>query len=282
MPDHRRYPAYAGSQLPHVGTYRRVLPVGLERLYENALDWQHLPFVHSSSFTSIDCEDAGPWGWRAATTTGSGQRLLLELRLDRECRRWITRTLADGNAGREVWTHAFEVSPRRTDIVVDFFVPGVAAADRDRLGAAFSRIYEQLYDEDVAMMVERQSQLDKRIDGGRMREPVCLGAVDALSWPLKAEFGGRTYIVTMVGGELLAHIARCPHQLGPLDASLDGSVRCPWHGYRFDVKTGACLSGQAYRLPKAPDVVTRDGKVWLELQLELEPARVVRHSAHEN
>lgn len=266
MPDHRRYPSFAGSQLPHVGTYRRVLPVSIERLYENALDWEHLPYVHGSSFTSIDCEDTGPWGWRAVTTTAAGQRLVLELRLDRECRRWITRTLAGANAGSEVWTHAFAVSTRRTDIVVDFFVPDAAAIDRDRLGAAFSSVYEQLYDEDVAMMRERQAQLDKRIDGGRAVEPLCLGAVDALSLPLGVDFGGRTYIVNAFGGELLAHIARCPHQLGPLKAALDGSVRCPWHGYRFDAKTGACLTGQACRLPRAPVVVTRDDALWLELE----------------
>ena len=55
MPDHEIIAAFPSSQLPHVGTYRRVLPVSLVRMYENTLDWEHLPFVHDSSFSSIEC-----------------------------------------------------------------------------------------------------------------------------------------------------------------------------------------------------------------------------------
>ena len=62
------------SRLDHVGSYRRRLPVSLDRMYENALDWQHLPFQHSSSFSAIDCLDYGGWGWRARVTSGSGWR----------------------------------------------------------------------------------------------------------------------------------------------------------------------------------------------------------------
>ena len=36
-------------------------------MIENALDWEHLPHLHSDSFTSIDCIEAGKWGWRAST-----------------------------------------------------------------------------------------------------------------------------------------------------------------------------------------------------------------------
>jgi nitrite reductase/ring-hydroxylating ferredoxin subunit len=264
MPEQRRYPPFADSRVPHVGTYRRVLPVSLERLYENALDWAHLPYVHASSFAEIRLEDAGPWGWRANVTTSRGHPLRLELRLDRECRRWITRTLAGASAGSEIWTHAFAVAPRRTDIVVDFFVPGVAASARDKVGTAFGDTYQRLYDEDVEMMSERQRQLDRRVDPERVGESLRLGAEAALTFPLTAEFGGRSYVVTRVDGALLAHVARCPHQLGPLEAALDGVVRCPWHGYRFDARSGACLTGQPCRLPRGPDVNVRDGVVWLE------------------
>ena len=38
----------------------------------------------------------------------------------------------------------------------------------------------------------------------------------------------------------------CPHQGLPLDCEPDaqGMMTCPWHGFRFDARTGACLSGQ--------------------------------------
>ena len=37
-----------------VGSYQRRMPVSLDRMYENALDWAHLPFLHQSSFASIE------------------------------------------------------------------------------------------------------------------------------------------------------------------------------------------------------------------------------------
>jgi nitrite reductase/ring-hydroxylating ferredoxin subunit len=262
MPDSLSRPPVAESRLPHVGTYRRTLPVSIERMYENALDWEHLPHVHASSFAAIERVSAGPWGWRANVTTSQGGTLQLELALDRQCHRWITRTLSGPNAGAEVWTHAFAVASRRVEVVVDFFVPDVADTDRARLGEGFARLYARLYDEDVAMMCERQRQLDRRIDtfadaaGER-----CIGRIDAL--PLSVEHHGRDYHVVELDGELVAHVARCPHQLGPLPVSVDGTVECPWHGYRFDVRTGECLSGQHQRLPAAPRVVQREGAIWL-------------------
>ena len=35
----------------------------------------------------------------------------------------------------------------------------------------------------------------------------------------------------------------CPHAQGPLgEGAFDGTiVKCPWHGWRFDVTSGACL-----------------------------------------
>lgn len=264
MPDQRRYAPFAASRLPHVGTYRRALPVSLERLYENALDWERLPHVHRASFASVDCKDAGPWGWRAAIISPSGAHSTLELRLDRDCHRWITRTLEGANAGSEVWTHAFAVAARRTDIVVDFFVPGIDVRLREPAGVALGNTCERLYDQDVAMMVERQRQMDERVEAERGDAKLCLGTVDDLVLPLRADLSGRTYLVSRVDGEWVAHVARCPHRLGPLSAAVDGTVTCPWHGYRFDAKSGACLSGQLCRLPPGPKVSVRDGRVWLE------------------
>ena len=47
-------------------------------------------------------------------------------------------------------------------------------------------------------------------------------------------------------GNLVAHATVCPHTLGPLGTATvtDGVIECPWHGYRFDVVTGKCVSGQ--------------------------------------
>ncbi len=264
MPDHETLSAFPASQLPHVGTYRRVLPISLERMYENTLDWEHLPWVHADSFSSIRCEDAGPWGWRARVADPKGRESLLELRLDRACRRWITRNLEGPNAGAEIWTHAFPIDRSRVDIVVDFFVPGVAPEARDKIGAAYAGLYAKLYDEDVAMMVERQRQLDRRV-GASPDDPreLDLGERAALELPLRFELAGREWVLKEAEGSLVAHAALCPHQLGPLAAApLDGTiVTCPWHGYQFDVTSGTCVSGQRCRLPDAPEVHVDSGRV---------------------
>ncbi len=144
MTEHDVLAPYSGSAIPHVGTYRRVLPVTLERMYENALDWAHLPHIHASSFASIECMDAGAWGWRASVTDTKGRASVIELQLDKTLRRWITRNLEGSNQGAEIWTHAFAVDTRRVDINVDFFVPGVAPAAREKVGQAYARAYTTL------------------------------------------------------------------------------------------------------------------------------------------
>lgn len=272
MPEHETIPPPATGRIPHVGTYRRVLPVSLERMYENALDWEHLPYVHASSFAAIRCLDAGAWGWRAALTSVAGEESVIELRLDRRCHRWITRNLEGPNAGAEIWTHVFTRAPvagaERLEIIVDFFVPDVPAASREKVGQAYAALYATLYDEDVAMMVERQAQLDRRVEGSRPdQRRLVLGARDSLELPLRCTLAGRDYVVAEDAGSLVSYPAVCPHVLGPLAAGPleEGVVTCPWHGYRFDVRTGECLSGQSCRLSRLPEIAQESGAVVLTL-----------------
>ena len=50
-----------------------------------------------------------------------------------------------------------------------------------------------------------------------------------------------------VGGTVYATTNTCPHRGGPLgEGDLEGSVvTCPWHRFRYDVATGACLTNAA-------------------------------------
>ena len=67
-------------------------------------------------------------------------------------------------------------------------------------------------------------------------------------------------------GEWIAHSAECAHQLGPLENAViaeDGSITCPWHGYRFCVKTGKNLDGKCASLATAPAVEEKDGLLYL-------------------
>lgn len=51
---------------------------------------------------------------------------------------------------------------------------------------------------------------------------------------------GKKISVFNVAGEFHAIDDACPHRAGPLsDGDLEGDVvTCPWHGWRFNVKTG--------------------------------------------
>ena len=264
-------------KVPHAGTYRRELPVTLERLYENAIDWEHLPYLHGSSFSRIECIEAGDWGFRArawAQPYDERRCFSIELRLDREIRRWITTTLDGAGAGTEIWTHAFALAERRTLVVVDFFVPGIDAARRTEVGRYYADLYAHLYDEDVRMMSERQVQLDAakgRGIGDAAAAPIILGTLAEVRarLPITIQSGARKFRIVENGGDLVAYSTLCPHLLGPLGESevRDGIVECPWHGYRYDIRTRRCVSGANISLAPAPKViVSADSEVTLEFR----------------
>lgn len=163
----------ARPRVPHVGTYQRELPVSLERRYENAIDWEHLAYLHPSSFAKIDCLEAGEWGFRARVWDqpyDERRSFVIELRLNRDYRRWITTELEGPTAGSEIFTHAVPTGALSTTVLVDFFVPGSDPERAPKLGELYTNLYARLYDEDVWMMSERQRQLDRLKNQGRTRE----------------------------------------------------------------------------------------------------------------
>ena len=259
-------PANDASRLDHVGTYKRRVPVSLQRMYENALDWEHLPHLHASSFKGLTCVDSGAWGWRAEVQNHKGQPSLLELRLDRDCRRWITRNLQGPSTGAEIRTHVFEVEPRVLDLVIDFFVPDVPVEARDKVGMAYARAYETLYDEDVWMMTERQQALDTRIDTVQAQQLV-VPMPEPAELPIQVEFSGRQFYVDRFQDEWVSYPALCPHQMGPLQGQINdqGEIHCPWHGYGFDVRSGQCTTGATCQFGQRPVVVARQDELQLTI-----------------
>jgi nitrite reductase/ring-hydroxylating ferredoxin subunit len=260
------------ARVPHVGTYRRELPVSIERLYENALDWEHLPYLHQTTFSRIERIDSGDWGFRARVWTHPYQErraFVIELKLDRGCRRWVTSTLEGAGTGTEIWTHAFSVARRTTLVVVDFFVPGVTDDVAIRLGDYYKHLYARLYDEDVTMMSRRELELDRVHNREpRKSERRNLGNISVVraGLPLDIELNGSQFRIIDLDGKLIAYSTRCPHMLGPLgEGRIDGGVvECPWHGYRFDVRTGACVSGAPCRLAPAEVIIDPEGNLLIE------------------
>ena len=96
------------------------------------------------------------------------------------------------------------------------------------------------------------------------------------------EIAGRSIGIYNVKGEFYAILNYCPHQgaeicKGPVcGTSLESRVyeykfgregeivRCPWHGWEFDLKTGKSLVKEKVRL-RCYKVFVEDGKIGVEL-----------------
>ena len=259
-----------GEPAAPIATYRRRIDVPLERMFENALDWEHLPWLHRSTFSSIECLAAGRWGFRARVgLQPSHDELTIELRLDRGERRWVTETVDGTGAGAQIVSVATPTGSESIEVVVDFHVPDVSPAARDAVGAGYIALYDRLYDEDEWMMLVRHRRLAAaRGRPGATREAtIMLGAAEDVRArvPFRVEAFGTALRVVEVDGQLVAHGVVCPHLLGPLEDApvCDGVVECPWHGYRYDVRTGSEVSGRPLRLATARVDVGTDGQALL-------------------
>jgi nitrite reductase/ring-hydroxylating ferredoxin subunit len=249
--------------------YERELDASVERIWENVLDWEHLPYLHAQSFTSVRMTsiDADHWCGEVGLPDSGGSTVELDVRLDRPNLRYTTRTVSGTGAGTEIVTQMFPRAEHRTGIRVEFFLPWAPAGAEAAIGEIYRDIYVTLWDQDEAMMRERQRVLDdgmrerqRVLDDGRAAtapapSSVSLGRVRDLAGklPMVVDLGGRRFRVVSVDGRLLAHDTRCPHLGGPLgDAAIEGcELVCPWHGYRFDVKTGLSSDGRSLRMAPA-------------------------------
>jgi NAD(P)H-dependent nitrite reductase small subunit len=65
------------------------------------------------------------------------------------------------------------------------------------------------------------------------------------------EFEGTLVALFKVGQDVFAIENECPHNGGPLgDGTLDGAVlTCPWHAWRFDLRTGRAVHAPIVRVP---------------------------------
>jgi nitrite reductase/ring-hydroxylating ferredoxin subunit len=77
---------------------------------------------------------------------------------------------------------------------------------------------------------------------------------------------GKALALFNVGGAFYALDNACSHRGGPLgEGDLDGTmVVCPWHAWRWDVKTGANANSPAVKMACFP-VSLDGGAVYVEL-----------------
>lgn len=193
---------------------------------------------------------------------------IIEVRADKPAGRYVSATLEGPGAGSEVRTRLTALASDRTGIAVEFHVPESDPARLAIIGGRYRAIYERLWDEDEAMMVERERAWSaRRANRATTPETVLLGSPEAVraALPRLVEVGGERFRIVEVDGELVVHAATCPHWLGPLDAAevVDGGIRCPWHGYVFDVRTGESCDGRGLTLATPPRLVLIDGQLAL-------------------
>jgi nitrite reductase/ring-hydroxylating ferredoxin subunit len=76
---------------------------------------------------------------------------------------------------------------------------------------------------------------------------------------------GREVAIFVVEGVVHAFDNECPHEGNPLvEGEVIGpTLTCAYHGWRFDLETGACLHGDEPARRYAGEL--RDGEVWVAL-----------------
>jgi nitrite reductase (NADH) small subunit len=80
------------------------------------------------------------------------------------------------------------------------------------------------------------------------------------------EAGGKPIALVNADGAFYAMDNTCLHRGGPLgEGDLEGTVlTCPWHGWRWEVTTGANVNNPAVKLSCFP-VTVEGGSVYVEI-----------------
>ena len=81
--------------------------------------------------------------------------------------------------------------------------------------------------------------------------------------------GDKEVVVANIDGKLYAIGNKCTHMGGPLaKGKLNGSlVQCPWHGSRFDIRTGAVVGPPATVPEETFEVVVEDDTITIRKSL---------------
>lgn len=266
----------AFDHLFSLGEDRHEVPVVMERIVENLMDWEHFPYIHPENFASTELLEDGP-GWyrvrlRLTGTDKLAQILVVLYAARHDHGRWSIIVEEGPQAGHHTYTVASECGEGSIATHVTFYAPTPPRNEvvRKAMLRVFRQQYDLFYAQDTVMMTERQRAL-KRV-AAQTHEPapgVPLGTVEEVVQraPFGVLVGGHRFWIRHHEGVLESLPADCPHLLGPLPCPGpdDGStVVCPWHGYTFDVHEGRSNDGRALRLRAPPQVIVADGLVRLQ------------------
>ncbi len=250
--------------LCEVATYDRLIRAPLERVWENVLDWEHLPYLHETSFDYVELDAGGDWGWRTWSNAEHSGHVELTVANDDS---YVARSYLGEHQISEIWT-TLTKEDDNTRVHVSFHLPDIAPDDVEKMGNLMLGLYTTLWDEDEAMMRERHDRLTESRDlqtqcdlgsEADIREQLSKG--DEIRFQLKR----REFQLRLDDDKLVAHATICPHLLGPLSKSTlsEGRLRCPWHGYEFDIDSGECVfpESASCKLPASPTLHVSNGNL---------------------
>lgn len=206
-----------------VSQLTRDVGASAARAIEDELDWEHLPHTHRKTFSAAKLIHADNNGWEADVTLRDGRPLRMKVTLDADRLGYVNSTYgADGVENGRAVVRIEPTGESACRMFFRFYAP-VPKEHADATGKFYVNLFNQLVDEDEPKMIYRAEALragpKRRLE--RRQAKLADGAT--------------------------CEVARyCPHQGLPLDceADADGVMTCPWHGYRFDARTGQCVSGQ--------------------------------------
>lgn len=206
-----------------VGHLERNLGASAARAIEDELDWEHLPHTHRSTFSAVALIHSSHDGWEADVVLTDGTPLRMRVSLDEDRMGYTNSTYTGGIENGRAVARLEATGPDSCRMSLHFFVPDTPETDRKAAGAFYVQLFNRLLDEDEPKMIFRAAALRAGPAARKERRMVTLN-------------DGSEHAVPKV----------CPHQGLPLTSEPDehGIIICPWHGYRFDVRTGACVSGQ--------------------------------------
>lgn len=207
-----------------VGDLVRSVGASAARAIEDELDWEHLPHVHNFAFTDIRLNHQDRSGWDANVVLRGGPEMRMTVTLDPDRLGFVNATFdLDGTENGRTVCRVDPQGDDRCTMHLRFFVPDRPELDRQAAGDYYRAIWERLIEEDEPKMIHRAHALRVGAKLHKLRRTTVLS-------------DGSECVVPQF----------CPHQGLPLegDPDPDGVITCPWHGYRFDARTGQCLSGQ--------------------------------------
>jgi nitrite reductase/ring-hydroxylating ferredoxin subunit len=209
-----------------VGQLSRDVGASRARAIEDEMDWEHLPYVHASTFDEVELIEESKTGWCANVVLKDGTAMEMRVSIDEDGCGYTNATFTDGVENGRAECRVEDTGPDSCRMDFRFFIPEDSPFPREMAGPFYSEMFSRLVDEDEPKMIHRTAALAAGARAHKPRREVLLA-------------DGSTVQVPLV----------CPHQGLPLECEPDaaGIMTCPWHGHRFDARTGRCVSGHKER-----------------------------------